>query len=278
MLTETIPPVAPTVAPTVASTAASTIAPAAASVPPMPPIYSIKLEGFEGPLDLLLHLIQKEEMDIHDIQIAQITDRYLEYVNLMEQLDLDVASEFLVMAATLLHLKSQSILPQIVADAEYPIGDREQLVQQLLEYKQFKEASQVLDVYAERRSWLYSRSPTHHAEWDGGKEFEIEATLFDLLTAFRNVNERLTLTEPEENYETFEEEPITVEDKIAFIERQLLHTDQLLFDDLFPNPLGVPSSRAERIVTFLAVLELVRLGKIATVQTGPFESIYIIKK
>ena len=75
------------------------------------PIYSVKLEGFEGPLDLLLHLIQKEEMDIHDIQIAQITDRYLEYVNLMEQLDLDVASEFLVMAATLLHIKSQSILP-----------------------------------------------------------------------------------------------------------------------------------------------------------------------
>ena len=75
------------------------------------PMYSIKLEGFEGPLDLLLHLIEKEEMDIYDIQISQITERYLEYINLMEQLDLDVASEFLVMAATLLHIKSQSILP-----------------------------------------------------------------------------------------------------------------------------------------------------------------------
>ena len=252
--------------------------PTLAPAPPVSPMYSVKLEGFEGPLDLLLHLIQKEEMDIHDIQIAHITDRYLEYVNLMEQLDLDVASEFLVMAATLLYLKSQSILPQIVADAEYPIGDREQLVEQLLEYKQFKEAAQALDVYAERRSWLYGRSPELHAELDGSKEFEIKATLFDLLTAFRNVNERLELAEQEEPYETFEEEPITVEDKIAFIERQLLHEDQLLFDDLFPSLPGSPSHHAERIVTFLAILELARIGKIVTVQTGPFESIYIVKK
>ena len=255
--------------------------PTLAPVPPVSPMYSVKLEGFEGPLDLLLHLIQKEEMDIHDIQIAQITDRYLEYVNLMEQLDLDVASEFLVMAATLLYLKSQSILPQIVADSEYPIGDREQLVEQLLEYKQFKEAAQALDVYAERRSWLYGRSPELHAELDGSKEFEIKATLFDLLTAFRNVNERLALAEEEEPYETLEEETITVEDKIAFIERQLLHEDQLLFDDLFPSLPGSPShhaERAERIVTFLAILELARIGKIVTVQTGPFESIYIVKK
>ena len=255
--------------------------PTLAPVPPVSPMYSVKLEGFEGPLDLLLHLIQKEEMDIHDIQIAHITDRYLEYVNLMEQLDLDVASEFLVMAATLLYLKSQSILPQIVADSEYPIGDREQLVEQLLEYKQFKEAAQALDVYAERRSWLYGRSPELHAELDGSKEFEIKATLFDLLTAFRNVNERLALAEQEEPYETFEEETITVEDKIAFIERQLLHEDQLLFDDLFPSLPGSPShhvERAERIVTFLAILELARIGKIVTVQTGPFESIYIVKK
>ncbi len=267
MLTETIPTVAPV-----------SESPQRGKGDTSPPIYSIKLEGFEGPLDLLLHLIQKEEMAIHDIQIAHITDRYLEYVNLMEQLDLDVASEFLVMAATLLHLKSQSILPQIVADSEYPIGDREQLVQQLLEYKHFKEAAQALDVYAERRSWLYGRPPELHAELDGSKQYEVKATLFDLLTAFRNVNERLALAEPEEVYETFEEETLTVEDKIAFIERQLIHTDQLLFDDLFPSLSGAPLSRAERVVTFLAILELVRIGKIATVQTGPFESIYIIKK
>ncbi len=238
------------------------------------PMYSVKLDGFEGPLDLLLHLIQKEEMDIYDIQIAQITDRYLEYVNLMEQLDLDVASEFLVMAATLLHIKSQSILPQLTPNAEHSIGDQEQLVKQLLEYKQFKEAAQVLDVYAEQQTWIYSRSPELHADLDGTREFEIKATLFDLLTAFKTINDRVAEVDPEELYETVEEETITVEDKIAFIERQLEVVDQLLFDELFP----LSASKSDWIVTFLAILELIRIGKIVTVQTDHFESIYIVKQ
>jgi len=238
------------------------------------PMYSIKLEGFEGPLDLLLHLIEKEEMDIYDIQISQITDRYLEYINLMEQLDLDVASEFLVMAATLLHIKSQSILPQLTPDAEYTLGDQAELVRQLLEYKRFKEAAQALDVYAERRTLLYSRSPKLHADLDGTREFEIKATLFDLLSAFKNITDRAAEIETEEMYETVEEETITVEDKIAFIDRQLTNEDQLLFEDLFP----LSSSKLDRIVTFLAVLELIRIGKIVTVQTDHFESIYIVKQ
>ena len=238
------------------------------------PIYSVKLEGFEGPLDLLLHLIQKEEMDIHAIQIAQITDRYLEYVNLMEQLDLDVASEFLVMAATLLHIKSQSILPQLTPNEELPIGDEEQLVKQLLAYKRFKEAAQVLDVYAERQTWVYSRSPKLHADLDGSRAFEIRATLFDLLTAFKHVNARAAEVDTEESYETVEEETITVEDKIAFIERHLEIADQLLFEELFP----LSASKTDWIVTFLAILELIRIGRIVTVQTGHFESIYIVKQ
>ena len=238
------------------------------------PMYSVKLDGFEGPLDLLLHLIQKEEMDIYDIQIAQITDRYLEYVNLMEQLDLDVASEFLVMAATLLHIKSQSILPQLTPSAEHAIGDQEQLVKQLLEYKQFKEAAQVLDVYAEQQTWVYSRSPKLHADLDGTRSFEIKASLFDLLTAFKTINDRVAEVDAEELYETVEEETITVEDKIAFIERQLEIADQLLFDELFP----LSASKADWIVTFLAILELIRIGKIVTVQTDHFESIYIVKQ
>ena len=238
------------------------------------PIYSVKLEGFEGPLDLLLHLIQKEEMDIYDIQIAQITDRYLEYVNLMEQLDLDVASEFLVMAATLLHIKSQSILPQLTPNVEHPIRDQEQLVKQLLEYKRFKEAAKVLDVYAERRTWVYSRSPKLHADLDGTRAFEIKATLFDLLTAFKIINDRVAEVDAEDLYETVEEETITVEEKIAFIERQLEIADQLLFDELFP----LSSNKTDRIVTFLAILELIRIGTIVTVQTDHFESIYIVKQ
>ena len=241
---------------------------------PTPPMYSIKLEGFEGPLDLLLHLIEKEEMDIYDIQISHITDRYLEYINLMEQLDLDVASEFLVMAATLLHIKSQSILPQLTAEAGYTLGDQAELVRQLLEYKRFKAAAQGLDIYAERRTLLYSRSPKLHADLDGTREFEIKATLFDLLSAFKSINARVAEADSEEGYETVEEETITVEDKIAFIDRQLAHAEQLLFEDLFP----LTSSKMDRIVTFLAILELIRIGKIVTVQTDHFESIYIVKQ
>lgn len=236
-------------------------------------IYDVKLDGFEGPLDLLLHLIQQEEMDINEIQIANITDQYLEYVNLMDQLDLDVASEFLVMAATLLHIKSQSILPQVVTTAEHPIGNQQQLVRQLLEYKRYKEAAQVLDIYAERRTTIYNRSPKLHAELDGSRAFEIRATLFDLLTAFKNINDRISQSDSDEQYETVEEESITVEEKIESIQRRLESEDQIHFESLFP----LSSSKIDLIVTFLAILELIRIGTIVTVQTGLFESIYLVK-
>lgn len=237
------------------------------------PIYDVKTEGFEGPLDLLLHLIQKEEMDISNIQIAEITDRYLEYVNIMDRLDLDVVSEFLVMAANLLYLKSQSILPQIVPSPQHPIGNQQQLVQQLLEYKRFKEAAQVLDKYAERRTAIYNRSPKLHEELDGSRSFEIKATLFDLLSAFKNINDKISQLDPEEQYQRVEEETITVEEKIAFIESRLETEKQLHFESLFP----LSSSKIDLIVTFLAILELIRIGAIVTVQTGLFESIYIVK-
>ena len=235
--------------------------------------YDVKLEGFEGPLDLLLHLIQNEEMNINDIQIAKITDQYLDYVNLMDQLDLDVASEFLVMAATLLHIKSQSILPQIVPSIAHPISNQQQLVQQLLEYKRFKGAAQVLDVFAERRTAIYNRSPDLHAELDGSRSYEIRATLFDLLTAFKNINDKISQLDPDEQFHTVEEESITVEEKIAFIQRRLDVEEQLHFDSLFP----LSSSKIDLIVTFLAILELIRIGTVVTVQTGLFESLYIVK-
>lgn len=244
------------------------------SHPSSHPIYAVKLDGFEGPLDLLLHLIQKEEMDIYDIQISKITDRYLEYVNLMEQFDLDLASDFLVMAATLLQIKSNSILPKNEVKSEHNIGNQEQLVQQLLEYKRFKEAAKVLDIYAERRTTIYNRSPKLHSDYDETRSYEIKATLFDLLTAFKNINDRASQVDvDDDDYEALEEETITVEEKISYIENQLEQSDQLLFEDLFP----LSSTKLNLIVTFLAILELIRLGTIVTVQTGLFESIYLIK-
>ena len=121
--------------------------------------YPIKLDVFEGPLDLLLHLIQKDEMDICDVSIADITDQYINYINVMEELDLDVASEFLVMGATLLQIKSQSLLPSPKANEKQSkvFKDREQLVRQLLEYKQFKEMTRALNQRALFRELIHER-------------------------------------------------------------------------------------------------------------------------
>ena len=239
---------------------------------PLKPIYAIKLDVFEGPLDLLLHLIQQNEMDITDVSIAEITEQYLEYLNLMEMLDLDVASEFLVMAATLLHLKSQIILPSKNPDESYTFKDREELVQQLLEYKQFKEAAQTLDYYATNHEKVHGRSVDSYGDVEDLREVQIKATLFDLLSAFKYVTEReFAIDDP---YEEIQEEQITVEEKMEFLERRLNAGEQIRFDELFSEF----ASKLERIVTFLAILELIRLQRIVAVQSGHFDNIYIIKR
>ena len=239
---------------------------------PLKPIYAIKLDVFEGPLDLLLHLIQKNEMEITDIPIAEITEQYLEYLNLMEMLDLDLASEFLVMAATLLYLKSQSILPVIASDESYTFKDREELVKQLLEYKQFKDAAQTLDHYATNREKIHGRNVDPYAENEEPREVQIKATLFDLLSAFKLVTEREFAID--DYYEEIQEEQITVEEKMDFLERRLNNGEQIRFDELFSQF----ASKLERIVTFLAVLELIRLQQIVAVQSGLFDNIYLVKR
>ena len=236
-------------------------------------IYSIKLDVFEGPLDLLLYLIQKNEMDIQDIPISEITEQYLDYLNFIETLDLDVASEFLVMAATLLYLKSKSILPSATSDQPQLFKDREELVRQLLEYKQFKDVAKALDGYASRREQRYGRNAPPHTDLDELREFQIRATLFDLIAAFKLTTERQKFID-DESYEEIQEEPITVEEKMAFLERQLIDGEQVRFDNLFSEF----ASKIEQIVTFLAILELVRLQRITAVQSGNFGDIYIVKR
>lgn len=239
---------------------------------PLQPIYAIKLDVFEGPLDLLLHLIQQNEMDITDISIAEITEQYLEYLNLMEMLDLNVASEFLVMAATLLHLKSQIILPSTDSDESYTFKDREELVKQLLEYKQFKEAAQTLDYYATNHEKVHGRSVDSYGNVEDLREVQIKATLFDLLSAFQYITEREFAID--DVYEEIQEEQITVEEKMEFLERRLSTGEQIRFDELFSGY----ASKLERIVTFLAILELIRLQRIVVVQSGHFDNIYIVKR
>ena len=234
--------------------------------------YSIKLDIFEGPLDLLLHLIQRNEMEITDIPISEITEQYLVYLNFMELLDLDIASEFLVMAATLLYLKSQSILPSVTSTDEQPFREREELVRQLLEYKQFKEAARALDYYAARRETIYGRN-VNLTDVEGLREIQVKATLFDLLSAFNRVKEVQPFVD-DDSYEDIHNEPITVEEKMAFVEQKLRSDEPMRFADLF-SPFA---SKLERIVTFLAILELIRLGRVIAMQSGHFEDIYLVKR
>jgi len=228
-------------------------------------VYEVKLDSFQGPLDLLLYLVQKNEMNIYDIPIAEITRQYLEYLELMKMLDLEIASEFLVMAATLMQIKSQSMLPAPTPEqVEFVEGAREELIRQLIEYKKFKEAAQKLrELEIEREKLFFRQAPPPEVE---EKEYLIEATLFDLLSALKDLLSRLP---PEEEME-LEGEEVTVEEKMEEIMEALRERGgEMAFDELF----GEIRIKSELIVAFLAMLELIKLRRIIAYQTRPFGEI-----
>lgn len=233
--------------------------------------FEFRLPQFQGPLDLLLHLIQKNEMSIADIPIAEITEQYLEYLDLMEQLDLDIASEYLVMAATLLYIKSQSMLPTPKPtrsrSAEHA---REELVRQLLEYKRFKEAALYLRQREEARNDVFHRHPDPYYVENSPHEYHLHATLFDLLAAFQKVLRQHADILPEFPPE-IHEDPITVEQKIREILLELEISGTMEFNTFF----NAFQSRIELICTFLAILELTRMRQIYAVQEEPFGSIFL---
>ena len=214
---------------------------------------TLHLDGFEGPLDLLLHLIKREEIDIWDIPIARITEQYLEYLELMKDLNINVAGEWLVMAATLIYIKSRMLLPpdpSAAAQEETLEDPRTELVYQLLEHQKFKNAAQMLYTREEVENAVWNKPPKE-VEEDSGEI--VAATLFDLLRAFHAVVKRF---EEQRTLEVDQEE-ISVEDAIASIRRLLLTRDSILFSSFF---LGM-SAKRHVIVTFLALLELVRRGQ-----------------
>ena len=230
--------------------------------------YKVKLELFEGPLDLLLYLIKKEEIDIHDIPIAKITAQYLEALDLMKMLDLDIAGEFLVMAATLMQIKSRMLLPpeeQPPQEEEEP-DPREELVKRLLEYQKFKEAAAKLaQMEGERRDFFTRRS--NLPEMAGEEEAYFETSIFDLISAFSQVTERLS---KQQFYEVLKEE-FTVEDKIHQILHILTQKPVLYFSEMFEQT----KSKVEVVATFLAILELIRLKEIMAHQRQSFGEIEI---
>ena len=234
--------------------------------------YPVRLSNFEGPLDLLLHLIRKHELNIYDIPIAQITEQYLVYLELMEDLDLELAAEFLVMAATLIHIKSRMLLPRPAPEQEDAEEDpREALVRRLLEHQKYKAAAELLHERETVRSAQWMRPDERVAPIAGDEyEPELEVDLFSLLTAFRQVVERAK--QRPKVYVPGEQ--LSIEDRIEQLLSRLSETEACGFPDLFDDV----ATKADLVVTFLALLEMIRLKLIRVYQTGAFGDIRIYKR
>src|SRR5918992_988882 len=236
--------------------------------------YPVKLENFEGPLDLLLHLIKNNEVSIYDIPIALITQQYLEYIDLMEEMNLDVAGEFLVMASTLIHIKSRTLLPRPDPTQEDgPEEDpREALVRRLLEHQKYKAAAELLHDRETLRSAQFMRPDASVAEAAGDEyEPELEVDLFTLIAAFKGVLERAS----RRPRMVLPPEQISIEDRIQQLLGRLSETEACGFEDLFADGDG---SRGFMIVTFLALLEMIRLKLIRVFQSGSFGAIRVYKR
>jgi segregation and condensation protein A len=229
--------------------------------------YTFRLEGFEGPLDLLLHLIQKNELDIFNIPIALVTEQYLEYLQLMKVLNLDVAGEYLLMASTLLHIKSKMLLPKSLEGEEEEEDPRAELARRLLEYQKYKQAAGELEKRPILDRDVFIRLMAVELE-EVPEEERIEVNLFELLEAFRQVLERVRA-------DTVHEvilEHLSVEDKIQEILTLLGRENRsMAFHRLFPEQ----ASRRVVVITLLAILELVKMKRIRIFQLAPFETIRV---
>ena len=237
--------------------------------------YKVQFEVFEGPLDLLLYLIKKEEVDIYEVNLTKLATQFIEYVDLMRQFDLEVAGEFLVMASTLMYIKSRELLPveqQAVVEEEDEGEDpRWELIRQLVEYKKFKDAAAKLQTLEERQENVFPRVP-------GKIEFESEAApaksevgIFDLLNAVNAVLKRFQ--EKEAGTREIYEDKWTVSEKMEFVLKTITERTSVKFSELF----AAAANRSEVVCTFLALLELIRLKQLVCVQPEPFAEIEITR-
>jgi segregation and condensation protein A len=234
--------------------------------------YKVKLEVFEGPLDLLLYLIKRDEVDIYDISIERVTTQYLEYLETFRMLDLEIAGEFVVMAANLIYIKSRNLLPvhqqppEEEGEEEDPRWD---LIRQLVEYKKFKDAAFQLHQRELVQEALIARIPEKPDFSDAGTLLKSEVGIFDLISAFHKVLRKIE-NRREDLREIFEEN-FTVSEKIDRILRVVQAEKPIAFSDLF----ALAASRTEIVVTFLALLELIRMKQMRVAQESPFAEIEI---
>ncbi|MDQ7054910.1 MAG: segregation/condensation protein A [candidate division KSB1 bacterium] len=239
-------------------------------------IYRVQLENFEGPLDLLLYLIKKNEVDLFNIPISEITRQYLEYIEIIQMLDLEGASDFILMAATLIRIKAKMLLPKppVDMDEEEEEDPREELVRRLLEYQRFKEVAIKMADYESQRQLLYTRryfdqhmEPEPQDWWDPKTSY----TLFDLMWAFKEILQKA----PKVTQHSVEQIPVTIDDQIGYILRQLDQNEgQLLFYELLEKL----KKRIIMIVTFLSLLELIRRGEVEVTQSSTFGEIWVRRK
>jgi segregation and condensation protein A len=232
--------------------------------------YKVKLEIFEGPLDLLLYLIKRDEIDIYDISIERITRQYLEHLQAFKELNIDLAGEFVAMAANLIYLKSRSLLP---VDQQPPEEDAEEddprweLIRQLIEYKKFKEAGAQLHLRELEQERIFAREGGSSPPAEGLLELG-EVGIFQLINAFQNVIKRV---EARQDLQELPGERFSVSEKIDTILQRVGGGDRIRFSDLF----GAIVSRLEVVVTFIALLELIRLKQVRAIQKNIFDEIEI---
>ncbi|MDD4954085.1 MAG: segregation/condensation protein A [Candidatus Omnitrophica bacterium] len=233
--------------------------------------YKIKLDLFEGPLDLLLYLVKKDHLNIYDIPISVVTEQYLEYLNLMQLLDLNIAGEFLVMAATLMEIKSKMLLPAVPSQGDQVEEDpRAELIKRLMEYEKFKEIAENLKTREEDQRQIFKRPPGQVDKTRGeNKEEYFEASIFDLISAFSTALKDV----PREVFLEVIKDEFTIEDKIHQILHLLLVEQSVQLSVLFSKA----KNKIEIIVTFLAILELIRMKEVAIRQKDLFQDIEILR-
>jgi segregation and condensation protein A len=241
--------------------------------------YQVKIDAFEGPLDLLLHLINRLEIDIYDIPVHEITEQYLIYIKTMNELELDVASEFLVMAATLLVIKSKMLLPkheefldEMDPEMSYEEDPREELVERLIEYRKYKEAAHDLKTMEEERGLIYTKPPSDLSDFAHEKQnvrTELNVSLYDMLAAFQKLLRRKKLQRPMTTKIARQE--ISIEKRMTEIMDELKQLKgRTNFNDLFPHP-----AKEHIVVTFLAILELIKRKEIDVDQKENFGDIFV---
>ena len=235
--------------------------------------YRVKLQNFEGPLDLLLFLIKKNEVDIYDIPISEITSQYLEYVDIIKLLDLESAGEFILLATTLIRIKAKMLLPRPQTEDDEEIVDpRMELVNRLLEYKRFKELAFKFSDLEDEQSKMFSRSqyPEMDQETESGIELDEDITIFSLISAFKQVLDRM----PKETFHQVQDIQISLEEQIEYILNRLTVSRQVTFFDLISHI----RDRIVIVVTFMAMLELIKRGELIARQSDAFGEIWIVRK